>query len=133
MNLSCGLPCPYLSTSFSSVMHMFASSIQLHWRFGLPACVTSCLHMQFYGTLCKKSFHRISNFGFENIEHRRKRKKDLMVRSFDQIIINNQSISFNKSSSVYSPFRILDIPWYFLMAAISTAGLQNTTLQIYMT
>ena len=28
----------------------------LSWRLGLPACVTSCLHMQFYGTLCKKSF-----------------------------------------------------------------------------
>jgi hypothetical protein len=37
----------------------------------LPACVTSCLHMQFYGTLCKKSFHRISNFEFDIFEHKK--------------------------------------------------------------
>jgi hypothetical protein len=37
----------------------------------LPACVTSCLHMQFYGTLCKKSFHRISKFEFDIFEHKK--------------------------------------------------------------
>ena len=51
--------------------HIKPSRMKWLRRFGLPASVASRLHISFYGISCKKSFHRISNFGFDIFEHKK--------------------------------------------------------------